>query len=156
MIIAVTGHRPNKMGGFKLPNPIYTKVCQQLEKVLILTKPDKAITGMALGVDSWFAYICIRLHIPFLAAVPFEGQESRWPISSQNTYNKLISLASETVIVCEGSYAAYKMQVRNQFMVDSCDILIAVYNGDKIGGTANCVNYARSLNKKIIYINPTP
>lgn len=160
MIVAFTGHRndklPDKKTGYKLPNPTYNYVYKEIKSTLEFLKPDKVISGMALGIDQWAAMIAIRLNIPLLAAIPFEGQEFKWPLSSQNTYNKLISLASETLIVCEGGYAAHKMQIRNQFMVDSCDILIAVYNGDKTGGTANCINYARSLNKKIIYINPTP
>lgn len=39
------------------------------------------------------------------------------------------------------------------WMVDNCDLLIAVHDGSP-GGTANCVNYANQKNKKIININP--
>ena len=46
-----------------------------------------------------------------------------------------------------------KMQTRNEWMVNHCDKLIAVWNGSD-GGTGNCVNYAKSINKEIIYINP--
>ncbi len=45
------------------------------------------------------------------------------------------------------------MDKRNKWMVDNCDLLIAVWNGTS-GGTANCVNYAKSINKQIIIINP--
>lgn len=38
-------------------------------------------------------------------------------------------------------------------MVDNSDLLIAIFNGNK-SGTANCVNYAKSKNKKTIIINP--
>lgn len=157
MIVAFTGHRPdklpNKETGYKLPNPTYIHVCQEIERVLLEVKPDKAISGMALGVDSWAANICRKLNIPYIAAVPFEGQEKAWPESSQKTYRSLLGKASEKVIVCEGAYAAYKMQARNQWMVDHCDILIAIWDGT-LGGTANCVNYAKSKGKKIIFINP--
>ncbi|HEY5268438.1 MAG TPA: SLOG family protein [Candidatus Saccharimonadales bacterium] len=153
MIVAFTGHRPDKLGGYKLPNPTYIKVCREIDKALKELKPEKVITGMALGVDQWAANIAHKLHIPYLAAIPFENQECKWPEASQRIFRILRKLASEEVIVSEGEYAAHKMQVRNEWMVDHCDVLIAIWDGSK-GGTGNCVEYAKSVNKKIIYINP--
>lgn len=156
MIVAFTGHRPNKLGGYNIPNPIYNHIYSQIDQVLKSLKPERVISGMALGIDQWAAIIAKRLNIPFTAAIPFEGQEGNWPSASQKTYKQLLSFAEEKVIVCEGSYAASKMQIRNEWMVDRCDTLIAVYNGDATGGTANCVRYATSMKKNIIYINPSP
>ena len=154
MIVAFTGHRPNKLGGYKLPNPTYVHVCQQIEKTLLELKPVKIITGMALGIDQWATNITIKLGIPFIAAIPFEGQEKAWPEGSQRTWRALLKKAAEKVIVCEGEYAPNKMQIRNEWMVDHCDKLIAVWDGTP-GGTGNCINYAKSINKEIIYINPS-
>lgn len=157
MIVSFTGHRPDKLPdkktGYNLPNPTYIHVCQEIEKYLLELKPDKAISGMALGVDQYAASVCIKLGIPFIAAIPFKGQEKAWPEKSQKIFNLLLKKACDIAIVCEGEYAAYKMQVRNQWMVDMCDILIAVWDGSQ-GGTANCINYAKSKNKQIIFINP--
>lgn len=153
MIVAFTGHRPDKLGGYKLPNPTYLHVYKEIESNLKKLNPEKVISGMALGVDQWAAYIAYKLKIPFIAAVPFEGQEKAWPIKSQVTYNTLLSKASEKVIVCDGGYSSSKMQIRNEWMVDHCDILIAVWDGTP-GGTANCVKYAQSVNKEIIFIDP--
>lgn len=154
MIVSFTGHRSDKIGGWQLPNPTYIYVCQQLERVLKELKPEKAVSGMALGADSYAANVCIKLGIPFVAAIPFVGQEKAWPIASQKTYHALLKRASEQVIVSEGGYAAYKMQVRNEWMTDRCDILIAIYNGDTSGGTFNCIQYAKSIDRQIIYIDP--
>jgi uncharacterized phage-like protein YoqJ len=153
MIISFTGHRPNKLGGFSLPNPTYIYVCQQIEKTLKELQPEKVISGMALGVDQWAANIAHKLNIPFIAAQPFLGQEKAWPESSQKTFHKLLKLASEVVIVCEGGYQPVKMQVRNEWMVNRCDTLIAIWDKTP-GGTGNCVNYAKSINREIIYIDP--
>jgi uncharacterized phage-like protein YoqJ len=154
MIISFTGHRPNKLGGYKLPNATYNKVCQQIEQKLIELKPDKVISGMALGIDQWAANIARKLKIPFIAAIPFEGQEKAWPKQSQDTYHKLLGFADEKVYVCPPGYAASKMQIRNEWMVDKCDILIAVWDQTP-GGTANCVKYAQSVGKQIIFIDPS-
>ena len=39
-------------------------------------------------------------------------------------------------------------------MIQACDILIAVYNGDATGGTANGVRDGIRMNKFITYIRP--
>jgi uncharacterized phage-like protein YoqJ len=156
MIVSFTGHRPNKLGGFLLPNPTYIHVCQQLEKTLKELQPTEAISGMALGIDSWAANICIKLGIPFTAAIPFIGQEKAWPQASQKTYHALLNKAAKQVIVSEGGYTAAKMQIRNEWMVDRCDTLIAVFRQTETsGGTFNCIRYAQSIGKKIIFIDPT-
>jgi uncharacterized phage-like protein YoqJ len=151
-ILAFTGHRPNKLGGYKLPNPTYMKVCQQIESIILELKPLKIISGMALGVDQWAAFIAIKLGVPFIAAVPFKKQESKWPIDSQRIFNQLIQKAEEVILVSPGEYSVHKMQIRNEWMVDNCDQLVAVWDGTA-GGTANCINYAKSKNKNIIYVN---
>lgn len=156
MIVAFTGHRPDKLGGYKLPNPTYIYVCQEIEKNIKALNPDKIISGMALGVDQWAAHIAYKLGIPFIAAVPFEGQEGKWPDVSKNTYIRLLNVASEIVIVSPGGYAASKLQIRNQWMVDNCNKLIAVWDGTA-GGTGNCVKYAKSkkIDEDIIYVDPS-
>jgi uncharacterized phage-like protein YoqJ len=109
---------------------------------------------MALGVDQWAASIAIKLGIPFVAAVPFLGQEGMWPNKSKKIYKFLLDKAGEIVIVNEGGFTAKKLQLRNEWMVDNCDVLIAVYNGDEKGGTANCVRYAKEKKKEIVFITP--
>src|SRR5713101_7434394 len=147
--IAFTGHRPNKLSGYKLPNPTYTYVCQQLEKTLLELKPDKAISGMALGVDQWAAHICVKLGIPFIAAVPCDNQDSRWPEASKKTYQLLLKKAAEIVVVSPGAYTHECMQKRNEWMVHHCDKLIGVWDGSS-GGTMNCINFARGIGREII------
>jgi uncharacterized phage-like protein YoqJ len=127
----------------------------ELEKHLADLKPTKAISGMALGVDQWAANICNKLKIPLIAAIPFEGQEKMWPEKSKKVYQSLLQKASEKIVVCEGGYSAYKMQLRNEWMVNHCDILLAVWDGSK-GGTGNCVDYAMKKigQERIVIINP--
>jgi uncharacterized phage-like protein YoqJ len=153
MIVSFTGHRPNKLGGYQIPNPIYTYIIQELNNILLKLKPEKAISGMALGWDQWAAQTCIDLQIPFIAAIPFVGQEKIWPQTSKDIYNALLQKAVEQVIVCEGGYAAWKMQKRNEWMVDRSNIVIACFDGTN-GGTANCIRYAKEKNKELIIINP--
>lgn len=108
---------------------------------------------MALGVDQDFAYVCVELAIPFTAAIPFVGQESRWTEDSQRFYYELLVAADDVIVVSPGGYASWKMQVRNEWMVDHCDLLIAVWDGTS-GGTRNCVSYATKVGRTIRRIDP--
>ena len=155
MICSFTGHRPNKLPyGYASNNPFIIWLKSELTKTLSELKPEMAISGMALGVDQIAVEVCIGLGIDFVAAVPFAGQENAWPQPSREHFHSLLKKAAKIHVVSEGGYAAHKMQVRNQFMVDNSDVLIAVYNGDKAGGTANCVNYAEKTGRRIIRIDP--
>src|SRR5574343_274271 len=151
--VAFTGHRPDKCGGFKVPNPLQQYISKELRRVLLEINPTQAISGMALGVDQYAAEVCIELKIPFIAAVPCEGQEKIWPEPSRIKYNQILAKAEKVELVSPGGYAAWKMQIRNKWMVDHCDVLIGVFDGTS-GGTANCISYAKSIGKKIIIINP--
>ena len=160
MKVSFTGHRPNKLGGYQ-NNPISDYVKEKLtEKIekCILDGVDNFISGMAIGVDTWAAEIVLQLkekysHIKLEAAIPFKGQEGKWPDFSQDIYNNILKKCDKITIVCEGTYAAWKMQKRNEYMVDNSDLVIAVWDGTT-GGTKNCIKYARSQSKKVIWINP--
>jgi uncharacterized phage-like protein YoqJ len=119
--------------------------------------PDQLYSGMALGVDQWAFRIAHKLKIPVIAAIPFVGQEKLWPQKAQNEYYSLLNLASETIVVSKGGFSAWKMQARNEYMVNQLvnpdDVLIAVWNGLS-SGTGKCVEYAVKKNKKIIRIDP--
>jgi uncharacterized phage-like protein YoqJ len=156
MILAGTGHRPNypKMGGYNIPNPQYNNICQQTTELIQQLQPEKIISGMALGFDLWLAKIAIDLQIPLIAAVPFAGQETMWQPHQKYEYQQLLSQANEVKIVSPGTYSAAKMQIRNQWMVNHCDTLLACYDPEITnGGTYNCIQYAKQQKKQIVYLN---
>jgi len=112
-----------------------------------------AISGMALGVDQWYAEACIDLDIPFTAAIPFENMEIKWPRLSQEKYKYILSKAWNIIYVSGPGYEPWKMQIRNKWMVDNCTEILAIWNGT-LGGTNNCIQYAKSVNKPIKIIDP--
>lgn len=148
MILAGTGHRPDKLGGYK--EQVFTRLTDLAVKCLERYAPEKVISGMALGWDQAVAEAACIKSIPWVAAVPFEGQEGKWPEASQVKYRDLIAKATEIVVVCEGGYAAYKMIVRDKWMVDHCDAVLALWNGSD-GGTGTTVKYATGK-KRIINV----
>lgn len=160
MRIAVTGHRPDKLGReYDYQGPYSSFIRQEIKKILQDRNPTQAISGMALGVDTIFAQEALNLQIPLLAAIPFNGQECKWPTASQKLYHEILQNALTTLhVVCDGGYNSAKMQIRNEYMVNNCDVLVAVWNGMQ-GGTLNCVRYAEKQQREgqqleIIYLNP--
>ena len=147
MIIAGTGHRPDKIGGYSPEANAHRNSLALI--ALARYEPEWVISGMALGWDTALAEAAVEIGVPFTAAVPFEGQESVWPQESRDKYRSLLDKASEVKIVCPGKYATYKMQVRNQWLVDNCDILLALWDGSP-GGTGNCIKYAEKAGRSMI------
>ena len=147
MIVSGTGHRPNKLGGYGMPATV--KLVNLARDWLEENKPSQVISGMALGWDYALAAAAFDLDIPFIAAVPFEGQEKMWPDESKRNYHTLLADASKVEYVCEPGYAPWKMQKRNEWMVDNSDLVLAVWNGTP-GGTANCVRYAQQKGIEIV------
>jgi uncharacterized phage-like protein YoqJ len=105
---------------------------------------------MALGWDQALASAAVICNIPFLAAIPFQGQQRVWPKTSQIYYDNLLALASDIIIVSEGGYAGWKMLVRDKWMVNESEAVLALYNGDKSGGTFHTVQYANKVGKQVI------
>lgn len=151
MIFAATGHRPNKLGGYG--NEAYQQLKYLAQCCFVGERPTKVISGMALGWDQAWADAALGEGIPLIAAIPFVGQENIWPEESKKRYRALLDKAEKVEVVCSGGYAAWKMQERNEWMVDNCDRLVALWDGSS-GGTANCVKYAEKVGKPIANLWP--
>ena len=143
LVVAGTGHRPNKLrGGYS--EETFERLVELAQSALVRHEATHVISGMALGWDQALAEATRRLGLPLVAYIPFAGQEGRWPIESQQRWQSLCDYASAKVVVCEGGYTPQKMQHRNERMVNDCDMLLALWNGDTSGGTWNCVKYAQT------------
>lgn len=139
MILAVTGHRPDKLGGYA-PD-IANRLRLLAHKYLVEQKPNFVISGMALGWDQAVAGAALLAGIPLVAAVPFAGQESKWPPRARQIYRELLDAAYRVEYVSPFGYAAWKMQKRNEWMVDHANRMLALWDGTP-GGTANCLAFA--------------
>jgi uncharacterized phage-like protein YoqJ len=148
MIIAGTGHRPDKLGGYS-PH-IAKRLIDLASDALRTNQPSTVISGMALGWDMALAEAAINLDIPLHAYIPFDGQEMVWPMTSKLFYRSLLKKAQLVKICSPGGFSRAAMQHRNVCMVNDCDKLLALWDGSN-GGTANCLVYATSIKKP--YIN---
>lgn len=153
-VICGTGHRPDKLGGYGV---------EVKNKLLILArdflssrelygkeyKTTRVISGGALGWDTAIAQAALSLNIPLTLALPFPGYEDRWPESSKMELYAMQHQADVVQYICKEGYAGWKMQKRNEWMVDNCDLVLALWDGSS-GGTGNCIAYANKVRKPII------
>lgn len=147
----VTGHRPQK-----LPLEIHSAIkLALLERVQALSDrhDDLAlVTGMALGVDTWFAEIGIKLDIPVIAVIPFTNQAASWHKLNRSHYLDILRDTEEIQCIHE-EYKPSAYFDRNRAMVEQSNECIAVWDGSP-SGTSHAVNVANSLGVPVDRINP--
>lgn len=165
--ICFTGHR-------KIGNKYYTKGDSDWENVIdklhdlvkycIVKKGyRKFYTGGALGVDTIAFNVVATFHsdrVKLNLCIPTQDHGSNWFNNSDKMELKRHKSMADTIYkVWEidgyiGYNIGHQLQKRNEFMVDNSDLVIAVWDGVKSGGTWNCVKYAIGCGKQIIRLDP--
>jgi uncharacterized phage-like protein YoqJ len=160
-ICSFTGYRPKKLyeslGENGLP-ALKERLRAEVDELLC----DDFSTfqcGMALGSDMLFADVVLEYkrkypRVKLIAVVPCIGQENSWNEKQKLKYQQLLEGASEVKIISNREYFDGCMQIRNRELADSCDLLLAVYDG-KRGGTMQTVELAKKQGKKIRIIDPS-
>ena len=71
----------------------------------------------------------------------------------EHRYHSILDRADSIVYVSR-TYYKNCMLDRNRFLVDHAAALLAVYNGERRGGTAATLRYAQKMSREIIVIDP--
>lgn len=172
--IALTGHRPQKLGGWDIDTPAYLTLQKDLERIIDeYIAHDTVVhchSGLALGADTvWSkAILSARKHYPnnvkFHAEIPMPEQPTKWfrkedvdfwyeqtsTADFHRVYGELTSAADES---SRRRRAAQLLKERNVGMISAADVVIAVHDGSK-GGTYHAVNIARKQGKHVIQLDP--
>lgn len=163
MIVAFTGHRPQKLGGQDKGHPLNLAIRQRLDEEIITLASQgvtQFISGMAHGVDLWAVDSVYRvsnaLKIPLqvVAALPFPGQEEKWNKQDKEEYHRLLlGVADSRRHMISPQYHQGALYERNYWMVDHADLVLAVWNGLEKGGTWHTISYARRVGKPVKIIS---
>lgn len=161
--ICLTGHRPNRLDGYNINTPYYRKMSSFLDKLVdenVLEHGSVTLrSGMALGADTIWAMCIIdakKRHpgkVTFIADVPCVTQKSKWRGDDQRRWDALVAQADDVVIYSQ-NYTRECMNQRNKGMVDNSDMVIAIWDGSPIGGTAHAVRYSKMNNKRMVVKDP--
>ena len=153
--VVVTGHRPQH-----LPRECIPWIRTTLTECLASIEQNgiEAVSGMALGVDQWFAEAAFTAGLPVHAAVPFVGQELVWKKDDQERYWGIIAKCRTVTVLhntrpIDRGHAARLLHARNTWMAKRASLAIAVWSG-KDGGTAHCVSELVSRNVPLLVLDP--
>ena len=157
-----TGHRPSK---FPWKYDEADSWCVALKAVLaeqiaalVGAGFTQFLSGMAEATDTWCALSVLDLReknpiIKLHCILPRKEQAEKWSASSGDLYQSILDRADSIVYVSR-TYHKNCMLDRNHFMVNHAAALLAVYNGERRGGTAATMRYAQKLGREIIVIDP--
>ena len=159
---AITGHRPHK---FPWRDDETDSRCVALKAVLaeqiaalVNAGFTQFLSGMAEATDTWFSLAVLSLReqnpkIKLHCILPCKEQADGWSASSRDRYQSILDRADSIVYVSR-AYHRNCMLERNHFLVDHAAALLAVYNGERRGGTAATLRYAQKMGREIIVIDP--
>ena len=151
MKVALTGHRPQRLG---LPEDETNKEWRQIRDWVIDTlhglmyykQELHMYSGMADGCDYLFAEVgaCLK-NVKLHCILPCKNYNSshEWYEEIKEKSYEWIELSDEFYKGCDS--------VRDQYLVDHCDVLIAIWDGIKSGGVWSTIRKAEKVGKRIIY-----
>jgi hypothetical protein len=151
MKVAITGHQ--NLGDKDTIGWLETKLEFKIHQLNV----EQGYSCLAVGADQLFAKVILKNKIPLVAVIPSYDYETTFSISSISSYKLFLSKASQKFQLPYKNATETAFYEASKFMLDKCDILIAVWNGkpaEGFGGTADVVNYAKIIQKKIIHLNP--
>lgn len=167
--IAVTGHRPNKLPcGYDMDHPWALAVITRMKNYILAHAERhngvRIISGMALGIDQMWAIAGVKAQrednrVSIELAIPCANQSKKWPPVSQRLWQQIVDSVSiydnvnKITYVSNKEYTSSCMQLRNEYMVDNCDLVLAFWDGTP-GGTANCKRYADKVGKPVQQVIP--
>lgn len=147
--VAVTGHRPQHL---RPEQQAFARaeLARLAAKVRDQHGTTVAISGMALGADTWWAQAALAAGIDLWAYIPFEVQGGRWRERDQAVWSDLRARAARELVLAT-NYDVRLLHARNEYMIRDADVLIAIHDPAKTtGGTASAISKARSSGKTLI------
>ena len=152
-----TGNRPAR---FPWGNDESSPECERL-KSQILAEVERLvgdgygrfITGMAQGADTFCAEAVLSVktrcpHITLECAVPCPEQTRGWDVNAVSRYKRMLD-AADAVVTVSPNYTRGCMMKRIDYMVEQADFVLAVWEGEKRGGTFNTLEKARRDKKDV-------
>ncbi len=150
--VMVTGHRPQKMTGAQMQwaQPELDRLAR---KLISEHGTEWAISGMALGADTWWASSALAYRLKLWAFIPFPQQADRWGETDREIWENLRSRATLETVVSD-HYSVANLLERNSAMVAACDAAIAVWSPSSgRSGTADAIAKIQQSGKPLIVVD---
>jgi len=165
-----TGHRPQKLPfGFNEEHPgciaLKRLLREEIQRLIGQHGVTEFLSGMALGSDIWVAETVLDLkreapRLTLRGVLPFPQQTEKWNTKPMKIYlprYETILRQADSVHTTSDRYFKEKgsdsYSVRNQYMVDHSQHILAVWDG-KPSGSGKTLAYAREKGLHRVIINP--
>ena len=153
-IVGFTGHRE-----LSEPNQMASQIDLVLNRLSDISGPLAAVSSLAKGADLLFLDVVARRKLPLWLMLPFPLARFEKDFSTPD-WEKIkpyfkAALQFEEITGAASDNEAY--MEAGEKIVEEADIVVAVWDGKPaagLGGTADIVEYARELEKPLIWINP--
>jgi hypothetical protein len=159
LFVGFSGHR-------ELANPelVAQRIRDALRQLAERTgAPLAAVSSAAKGADTIFAEIAVEQGLPWTLLLPFPIEEFRKDFSKpeeQADWQRVECLLPRALRTVIESPVGQRPEAYNDCgirTVDESDVLLVVWNGqnraDKRGGTGDIVEYARRVQKPMVWID---
>ncbi len=114
------------------------------------------LSGMALGVDTWWAQALLDAGLTLGAYVPHPQQDARWPRAARAEWARLRGLADpgHSRMVSDHHHAR-AMTDRNRALMEDAVAVVAVMDpARRWGGTFDAVRIAHRLGRTGVWLDP--
>ncbi|MCL1881215.1 MAG: DUF1273 domain-containing protein [Oscillospiraceae bacterium] len=166
-VCSFTGYRTQKLNiclksgdGKTLTLQILKSILKSQMQIMLDRGFTTFMSGMAIGADLMFAQAALELRkdypgiVKLIAVIPCLEHDKNWGETERLQCQELITKADNCVLVSNSPYYDGCMAKRNRYLVNACDELLAIYDGQR-GGTMQTINYAKNKSIKVTIIDPT-
>lgn len=153
MVLGVTGHQ-------RLDDEdAWGWVAEEISAALSrLPPPLIGLSSLAVGADQLFAALVLAHGGELRAVLPFAAYaETFSPGKDLDGYRALLGRATSVEELQARSGRQESYLAAGQRVVDSSDMVIAVWDGEEaagLGGTGDIVRYALGKHKELLHVNP--
>jgi len=144
--VGVTGHQ-------KLSEAERTHAEQAIGKLLRNQQgPLVGLSSLAEGADQLFADVLLNCGGILHAVIPCWGYASTFDEPGRQNYLRLVAAARSVTTLAYAKPSEQAFDAAGQYIVEHCDLLIAVWDGQPArgpGGTADAVEYARKVGREV-------
>lgn len=140
--VGVTGHRD--LSDFNAI-VLFEQIATELMELKAKRARVQLLSSIAQGADQLCAQIGLALGYELICPLPFQLYREDFSGDALEAYDSLLRQASQAFVVADETDRDAAYLRAGKYVVDHCDVLVAVWNGlpqQSSCGTANVVAYA--------------
>lgn len=153
-VVAVTGPRPHHLSK---PGRDWTRIKLVAGAVWLRDQCSTVtgLSGMALGVDQWWAQSVLDAGLKLGAYLPCPDQDARWYDTDRKRWAVLLEQADHRHVTAAAYTGPQVLHDRNRHMLAAAAAVLAVWDpGRRAGGTWSAVRTAHRLRLPGVHLDP--